>query len=85
MRNNSKTKHVEKLIIISRNKNNNYNSNDNDLKDKQNHRFKRKEILISTRSWSGLCAFLKYKHYTKISLKQWLGEKINKLKKQWDI
>ena len=49
MRNNSKTKHVEKLII-SRNKNNNYNSNDNDLKDKQNHRFKRKEILISTRS-----------------------------------
>ena len=58
MRNNSKTKHVEKLIIISRNKNSNYNSNDNDLKDKQNHRFKRKEILISTRSWSGLCAFL---------------------------
>ena len=50
MRNNSKTKHVEKLIIISRNKNSNYNSNDNDLKDKQNHRFKRKEILISTRS-----------------------------------
>ena len=50
MRNNSKTKHVEKLIIISRNKNNNYNSNDNDLKDKQSHRFKRKEILISTRS-----------------------------------
>ena len=39
MRNNSKTKHVEKEIIISRNKNNNYNSNNNDLKDEQNHRF----------------------------------------------
>ena len=33
MRNNSKTKHVEKEIIISRNKNNNYNSNNNELKD----------------------------------------------------
>ena len=33
MRNNSKTKHVEKkILIISNNKNNNYNSNNNDLK-----------------------------------------------------
>ena len=32
MRNNSKTKHVEKKLIISNNKNNNYNSNNNDFK-----------------------------------------------------
>ena len=44
MRNNSKTKHVEK-IIISRNKNN-YNSNSNDLKGGKNHRFEKKETLI---------------------------------------
>ena len=44
MRNNSKTKHVEK--IISRNKNNNYNSNNNDLKVGKNHRFEKKETLI---------------------------------------
>ena len=37
MRNNSKTKHVEKKII--RNKNNNYNSNNNDLKDEHILRF----------------------------------------------
>ena len=47
MRNNSKTKHVEK-IIISRNKNN-YNSNSNDLKGGKNHRFEKKETLI----WTG--------------------------------
>ena len=47
MRNNSKTKHVEK-IIISRNKNNNYNSNSNDLKGGKNHRFEKKETLIWT-------------------------------------
>ena len=47
MRNNSKTKHVEK-IIISRNKNN-YNSNSNDLKGWKNHRFEKKETLI----WTG--------------------------------
>ena len=45
-RNNSKTKHVEK--IISRNKNNNYNSNSNDLKGGKNHRFEKKETLIWT-------------------------------------
>ena len=39
MRNNSKTKHVEKTIIISRNKNKNYKSNNDELKDEQNHRF----------------------------------------------
>ena len=44
MRNNSKTKHVEK--IISRSKNNNYNSNSNDLKGGKNHRFEKKETLI---------------------------------------
>ena len=32
MRNNSKTKHVQKKLITSNNKNNNYNSNNNDLK-----------------------------------------------------
>ena len=32
LKNNSKTKHVEKKLIISNNKNNNYNSNNNDLK-----------------------------------------------------
>ena len=43
MRNNSKTKHVEKIImIISNSKNNNYNSNNNDLKDGQNHRLEKK-------------------------------------------
>ena len=47
---------------------------------KMNHRFEKKETLIWTRSWSGLYAFLKYKHYTKNSLKQWPGEK-NKNKK----
>ena len=41
MRNNSKTKDVEKMIIISNNKNN-YNSNNNDLKDGQNHRLEKK-------------------------------------------
>ena len=51
---------------ISRNKNNNPNSNNNDLKDKQNHRFEKKETLY---------AFFKYKHYTQISLKQSRGEK----------
>ena len=44
MKNNSKKKHVEKIIIVSRNKNNNYNSNNNDLKDEQNHRFERGKI-----------------------------------------
>ena len=48
MRNNSKTKHLEK-IIISRSKNNNYNSNSNDLKGGKNHRFEKKETLI----WTG--------------------------------
>ena len=42
MRNNSKTKHVEKKKKISNNKNNNYNSNNNDLKDGQNHRLEKK-------------------------------------------
>ena len=42
MRNNSKTKHVEKILIVSNNKSNNYNSNNNDLKDGQNHRFEKK-------------------------------------------
>ena len=41
MRNNIKTKHVEKKLIISNNKNNNYNSSNNDLKDGQNHRFEK--------------------------------------------
>ena len=40
MRNNSNTKHAEKMII-SNNKNNNYNNN-NDLKDGQNHRLEKK-------------------------------------------
>ena len=31
--------------MISRNKNNNYSSNNTDLKDKQNHRFEKKETL----------------------------------------
>ena len=48
MRNNSKTKHVEKIyihmyiLIISNTKNNNCNSNNNDLKDGQNHRLGKK-------------------------------------------
>ena len=43
MRNISKTKHVEKkLIIISNNKSNNYNSNNNYLKDGQNDRLEKK-------------------------------------------
>ena len=42
MRNNSKTKHVEKKLIISNNKNNNYDINNNDLKDEQNHRLEKK-------------------------------------------
>ena len=42
MRNNSKTKHVEKKLIISNNKNNNYNSNNNNLKDGQNQRLEKK-------------------------------------------
>ena len=63
------------MIIISRKKNNNYNTNNNDLKDEQNHRFEKKETFIWTRKWSGN---LKYKHYTKNSLKQRPGEKKNK-------
>ena len=42
MRNDSKTKHVEKKLLISNNKNNNYNNNNNDLKDGQNYRLKKK-------------------------------------------
>ena len=42
MRNNSKTKHVEKKLITSNNKNNYYNSNNNDLKDGKNHRLEKK-------------------------------------------
>ena len=52
MRNNSKTKHVEKIyiniyiyiyiLIISNNKNDNYNINNNDLEDGQNHRLRKK-------------------------------------------
>ena len=42
MRNNSKTKYVEKKLIISNNKNNDYNSNNNDLKDGQNHKLGKK-------------------------------------------
>ena len=42
MRNNRKTKHVEKKLITSNNKNNNYDSNNNDLKDGQNHRLEKK-------------------------------------------
>ena len=41
MRNNSKTKHVEKKLIISNKKKNNYNSN-NDLKDGHSHRLEKK-------------------------------------------
>ena len=54
MRNNSKTKHVEKKLIISNNKNNNYNSNNNDLKDGQKHRLEKKWTLIRIRNWLGL-------------------------------
>ena len=46
MRNNSKTKHVEKKLIMSNNKNNNYNSNNNNLKDGQNHGLEKKQNLI---------------------------------------
>ena len=45
MRNNSKTKHLEKkyvLIIICNNKINNYNSNKNDSKGGQNDRLEKK-------------------------------------------
>ena len=42
MRNNSKTKQVEKKVIISNNKNNNFSSNDNDLKYGQNHWLEKK-------------------------------------------
>ena len=42
MRNNSKTKHVAKILITSNNKYNNCNSNNNDLKDEQNHRLEKK-------------------------------------------
>ena len=63
------------IITISRNKNNNYNSNDNDLKDEQDHWFKKKEILIWTRNWSGLHAFLKYMHYARKQFKTTAGTK----------
>ena len=46
MRNNSKTKHVEKKLIMSNNKNNNYNSNNNNLKDGQNQGLEKKQNLI---------------------------------------
>ena len=76
MRNTSKIKHIEKKVIItSWNKNNNYNSNNNALKDEQNQRFEKKETLIWTRNWSGLYAFLKYKHYTKKQFKTTAGRK----------
>ena len=41
-RDNRKTRHVEKKLIVSNNKNNNYNSNNNDLKDGQNHGLEKK-------------------------------------------
>ena len=59
---------------MSRNKNN-YNSQNNDLKNEQNYKFEEKETLIWTRNWSDLYGFLKYKQYTKNSLKQRPGEK----------
>ena len=46
MRKGSKAKHVEKKIIISRNRNNNFNSNNNDLKDEQSNSFENKKNLI---------------------------------------
>ena len=46
MGNNSKTKHVEKKLIISNDKNNSYNSNNSDLKNGQNHRLEKKYTLI---------------------------------------
>ena len=49
MRKGSKAKHVEKKIIISRNRNNNFNSNNNDLKDEQSNSFENKKNLI----WTG--------------------------------
>ena len=43
MRNNSKTKLVEKIkLIISNIENSNHNSNNNDFKDGQNHRLENK-------------------------------------------
>ena len=58
--------------IISRNKNNNHNSNHNDLKDVQNHRSEKKRNFDLSKR---LVRFLKYKHYTKNSLKQRPEEK----------
>ena len=37
---------IKVIIIISNDKNNNHNSNNNDLKDGQNHRLEKKQILI---------------------------------------
>ena len=54
IRNDSKTKHVEKTLIVSNNKSNHYNSNNNDLKNGQNHRLKKKYTLIWIRNWLGL-------------------------------
>ena len=43
MRNNSKTKHVQKkIIIVSNNKNYNYDSNNKNLNGGQNHRLENK-------------------------------------------
>ena len=50
--------------------------------DGQNHRLKKKVILIRTRDWSGLYGFEEYKHYRK-TIKTMAGRK--KIKKQWDI
>ena len=66
MRNNSKTKHVEKK---SSNKNINDNSKKNDLKDGKNDRLEKKETLIWTRNSSGLFTFEEYKHYTDKTIK----------------
>ena len=57
--------------------NDDYGSNKNDLKDGQNHRFEKKETLIWTTNWSGLHAFLKYKHYAKNSFKTTAGREKN--------
>ena len=63
------------------NKNNKDNSNNNELKDGQNDRLEKKEILIRKRNWSGLCTFEGYRHYMENDLKRRTGEK----QKQWNI
>ena len=70
---------IKVIIIISNDKNNNYNSNNNDLKDGQNHRLEKKQILIWIRNWLGLLPIWRIQALHDKQFKTTAGRKEKKL------